>query len=511
MPAFPSDSRQPDVIIVGGGSAGAVLAARLSADGARRVLLLEAGPAYSPTDYPDSLRRQEVVGGDEAHDWGFKSEVGEYMQSLSLPRGKVLGGTSAINGAVAMRTPRHDHERWVAKHALPEMAWEGALAAYRSLERTSFGADGDFGRDGPFPVHQLGEEEISDPQRAFVTTALAAGYPASPGFSTSAPLGVGPTVMNARMGVRLNTGMTLLSDDVRARPNLTIQAATQVDTIVFDGPRATGVRLVDGEMVHADEVILSAGTYASAAILLRSGVGPAADLTVLDIPVIADLAVGRRLQDHPMFPIVYAMRPERVGLAFPPIGAALWTHSRWSGGQEADLSITTVPLPDPSSSPTGSAFALAVALVRPNSVGSLKLRSRDVKVPPIIDLAFLTDRADRMRMVDGVEMAREIARQQPFAAAVESEMAPGPNVSDRAAIEAALPSMLTTYHHPTSTIPMGSADDLEAVVDAVGRVRGVLGLRVIDASIWPDVPSVATGFPTMMLAERIAATIVAAR
>ncbi len=351
----------------------------------------------------------------------------------------------------------------------------------------------------------MGAEEISDQHRAFINSALAAGHARSAGFATERPLGVGPYVMNTRMGVRLNTGMTLLSDAVRARPNLTIRDRTLVDAVVMEDSRATGVRLAGGEIVTAGEVILSAGTYVSPAILMRSGIGPADTLRGLGIPVVADLPVGRQLQDHPLVPTVWSIRADAVGLPYPPIGAMLWTASNHALDDEADLSISTAVLPeDPEASPM---FLLFAALVRPRSIGSLTINSRDPDAAPVIDLCFLKDAGDRERLVDGVEIIRDIARNKPFADMIGGELAPGAAVSDRAAIDATLAAAVLTYQHPTSTAPRGGSTDPRAVVDIDGLVRGVTGLRVVDASIWPDVPSVATAFPTMMLAERIASTI----
>jgi choline dehydrogenase-like flavoprotein len=220
-------------------------------------------------------------------------------------------------------------------------------------------------------IHQLGDEEVSDQHRDFIASALAAGYERTAGFTTEQPLGVGPYVMNTRMGVRLNTGMTLLGDAVRTRSNLTICDETLVDAVLVEQGKAQGVRLAGGAIVLADEVILSAGTYVSPAILMRSGIGPAEVLRGLDIPVVSDVPVGRRLQDHPLVPTVWSIRKEAVGLAYPPIGAMLWTASSHATSGEADLNISTAPMPDTGQTTDAAMFLLFAALVRPRSVGTL--------------------------------------------------------------------------------------------------------------------------------------------
>ena len=504
---LPKGAASYDVVIVGGGAAGAVMARRLSDDKSRRVLLLEAGKAYAPDAYPDAVRRQDLIGGDAAHDWGYQSEPSFIGRAIPLPRGKVLGGSSAINGAVAMRAPKVDYERWTREHGLEGWSWDDVLPAFRRLERTSAGSEHLHGRSGPFPIHQLGFEETSDMQRAFVEAAVVAGYPRVTDFNGDQPFGASPYTMNTRMGNRLNAGMTYLDGATRARPNLTIRGDAEVGFVIIEGKRAVGVRLVGGEEIRANQVILSGGTYGSPAILIRSGIGPADDLQHLGIPVVEDLPVGKRLQDHPFFFTVWAAQKDRVGLGIPPVGAILWARSKQARPDDLDIHVTAVHYGDPASSPSGAVFMLAVANTRPASIGSFKLRSSDPKAAPIIDLAFLKEKRDRDGLIDGIEIVRSLAATAPLSGFIHSEMSPGPQADTRAKIEASLAGTLDTYHHPTSTVPMGGSNDPAAVVDGTGKVRGIAGLRVVDASIFPDIPSVATHLPLLIAAEHIAAKI----
>jgi choline dehydrogenase len=235
---------------------------------------------------------------------------------------------------------------------------------------------------------------------------------------------------------------------------------------------------------------------------MRSGLGPANDLQKLGIDVVADLPVGKRLLDHPFYYNRYGLKPE-AGTMHPARAATVWTRSKEAAGDTLDLQVTASNFEGPES-PTGLGLTLAVAVTDPKSVGSLRLRSSDPHAPPVIDYNLLADRSDRGRMVEGLRLARRIARSAPLAELIDHELAPGAEVVDGHALDSAIARELDTFHHGCGTIAMGGDRDANAVVDGMGRVRGVERLRVIDASIFPEIPSTPINLTVIMLAERLA-------
>jgi choline dehydrogenase len=486
-----------DDIIVGAGSAGAVLAARLTEDPTHTVLLLEAGPDYptieqTPADLLDASRMSLVD-----HDWGFVAEVLPGRE-IAYERGKVTGGSSAVNAGSAPRGVPEDYDEWQAM-GNSEWGWRQVLPYFRKLE-SDLDEGGDFhGSSGPIPIHRRSFQELSPALRAFVHACAERGIPAVTDHNNPETRGVGPWPRNEHGGIRISTSIAYLMP-ARPRLNLTIRPNCLTNRVLFEGERAIGIEVESGETqqrVYGRRITLAAGAIGSPGILLRSGIGPAADLLRLGIEPIIDLpGVGGNLIDHP-----------HAGIVLKPAGNAarlegnlvIWTTAPGSN-EDGDLHIIVGRPPV-----AGVDLSVRANLMRPHSRGRLTLISSDPKEQPRIQLNFFEREEDLSRLAGGLRLAHELAQSKPLAPFVERVLAPSlQDLESEEALCGFIRRTVGTYHHPVGTARMGDDPETGAVVDQYCRVHGAQDLRVVDASIMPNIPRANTNLTCIMIGERVA-------
>ena len=485
-----------DIVIVGGGAAGCVLAARLSEQSDRTVALIEAGPDYpDPEQLPEDLRSGWRSAG--SHDWGLTDEA----TGAVVARAKVVGGCSATNGTIALRGAGADFDGWV-RLGNPGWSFAQVLADFRRIETDLDFTDDWHGQHGPLPIRRYGPKELTAVNAAAYEALLQVGFPEVADHNRPEAIGVGPAPVNTVGGVRMSAAATYLRQ-ARGRANLSILANAHADRVLVERGVATGVRLADGRTVRAGMVVLAAGTYGSPAILLRTGIGPAHDLAVLGLPCRSDLpGVGANLQEHPGISVIWPLERE---LPDGPRFQVVATQGAPGHAPGDGPWLQHVPAATP------TLFWVSATVMNPRSRGRVRLATLDPLAPPRINLNMLAEVEDLAAMIEGVRSARQVGARGPL-----RELAGGPEqwlgagVQEPTELAEALRRAVWTYHHACGTCAMGPDPSSGAVVDTHGRVYGVEHLWVADASIMPVIPSANTHLPTLMIAEHLAGTIAAA-
>lgn len=558
-------SQEPHYIVVGAGAAGGVMAARLSEDREKRVLLFEAGVDYerdgSNEGLPDAILYGYGNPGNpgpaevRGHHWypepadpcGDAAAVnagglygytgsGDARHAVDIPRGRIVGGTTSVNSQMWVRGTTDDFDYWSTELGCESWSFDSVLPFFNSIENdVEFGREAYHGDSGPITVRRHPRTEWREADVAWYNACINRGFESCADVNApGSPGGVGSLALNNVDRVRQSSALTFLAG-ARERPNLTIRGDAEVRRVLFDRrsrglPLATAVELMDGSVLHASvEVILCGGAIASPHLLLRSGVGPADELTAAGIEPLVDLpGVGKSLRDHPAARLAFRMRediaPDNMDGSSYPMPLYL-RYTAEPAAETAALANDLMLYPGPLQSRAGSAptsagdrtFMIQATLMLGLSAGTVTLAppkpdgTPDVEAMPVIEMGWLTHEADRIRLRDAMRLSLQLAESAEMSTVIERPIAPAADeVNSESAdsvFDSWIASNVVSSQHQTSTCRMGGPHDPQAVCDEEGRVFGTEGLRVVDASLMPDCPRANTQATTYMIGERIARII----
>ena len=508
-----------DHIIVGAGSAGAILASRLTEDAARSVLLIEAGPDFSDIDdlppdvkwgYGHGMKPKDTLGAD--HRWYFVAKSTDQGPPMLVPRGKTTGGSSAVNAQIFLRGVPEDYDDW-ASWGNDEWDFRKLMPYFRRMESDTDFSDDFHGIDGPTIVRRFKADQWLPEQRGWYEATREYGFADCPDHNDPDSTGVGPCPFNNPNRIRWSTNIGYLNP-ARDRPNLTVLSEALAHRVIFEGRKAVGVEVgVEGEAqtLLGGEVILSSGAIGSPHLLMLSGVGPAAHLEGMGVEVVHDSpGVGQNLRDHPQVQLLWKTKD---GFPHDVTGPGIQFILRYTSegsNLRNDMLIHPISLARPSWYYTESddwrpvGIGMIAAIYLAESAGEMRLRSTDPRIQPYLDYNLLATEFDRNRLREAVHICLELVQNETLADMIETRLDPtdGDLASDDT-LDDWMMRNVRTSHHISSTCKMGPDSDSMAVVDQYARVRGLEGLRVADASIMPDCIRANTNATSMIIGERV--------